>query len=155
MGKHFTAVLQAVQDKAGHLEEGLRELSRDIARLEELYAQEQAGKRTEGADEALVDLAEVSLPAYTVPKELDDVRAAYVLQSYVNLGRSATQQEAADIARRAGYSSGRGANIFFTHGWLTSEKDEHGAVTDRRISPAGQQWLEEKGRAALLAWLEK
>jgi len=153
MSKHFTTVLQAVQHKAGHLEEALRELSRDIARLEELYAQEQSDQRHDGADQSLAQLAEVSLPAYTVPKELDDVRAAYVLQSYVNLGRPATQQEAAEIARRAGYSSGRGANIFFTHGWLTSDRDEHGAVTDRRISPAGQRWLEEKGRAALISWL--
>src|SRR4051794_27397682 len=127
MSKHFTAVLQAVQQKSGQLEEVMRELTRDVARLEEIYQQEQSDKRTEVTDAALVDLAEVRLPAYTVPKELDDVRAAYVLQSYVNLGRPATQQEAADIARRAGYSSGRGANIFFTHGWLISEKDEHGA----------------------------
>ncbi|WP_346619625.1 hypothetical protein [Blastococcus montanus] len=156
MSKHFTAVLQAAQQKTGSLEEALRDLASDLSRLEALYAQEQSDKRSEligAADARLADLAEVSLPAYTVPKELDDVRAAYVLQSYVNLGRPATQQEAAEIARRAGYSSGRGANIFFTHGWLTSEKDEHGAVTNRRISPAGQQWLEEKGRAALLTWL--
>ncbi len=106
-------------------------------------------------DERLAHLADVILPPYTVPKELDDVRAAYVLQSYVNLGRPATQQEAAEIAKRAGYSSGRGANIFFTHGWLVSERDKRGAITDRRTSPAGQQWLEDKGRAALLHWLDQ
>lgn len=155
MSKHFDAVLRGAHQKVGLIEEALRDLARDLDRIGELYEQEQSEMVGAISDVRLSDLADVSLPAYTVPKELDDVRAAYVLQSYINLGRPATQQEAADIARRAGYSSGRGANIFFTHGWLTSEKDERGAVTNRRISPAGQQWLAEKGRAALLAWLEK
>lgn len=153
MSKHVTAVFESVQQRVGSIAEALQELTRDLDRLQELYAQEHSATRPDLSDARLASLADVTLPAYTVPKELDDVRAAYVLQSYVNLGRPATQQEAAEIAKRAGYSSGRGANIFFTHGWLTSDRDEHGAVTDRRISPAGQQWLEEKGRSTLLAWL--
>jgi hypothetical protein len=68
------------------------------------------------ATELLSNLSEVTLPAYTVPKELDDVRTAFVLQSYVNLGHPATQQEAAEIARRAGYSNRAVSTALPRHG---------------------------------------
>ncbi len=93
------------------------------------------------------------LPAYTVPKELDDVRTADVLQSYVDLGHPATQQEAAENARRPGYSSGRGTDILFGHGRLVPEMSEAGTV-GRRVTPVGMQWLNDRGRAALPTWLQ-
>jgi hypothetical protein len=138
----------------------LDEIDSTTARLQHLHAMLRDIKApgpaaAEDGANVLAALGTVRLPPYekATAVEWQDVRTAYVLQSFINAGRRLGQQEAAEIVRRAGYSDGSGANALYRHGWLASDDDGTGRSTNRRVTDHGLAWLERIGRRALLAYL--
>jgi hypothetical protein len=135
------------------------ELEASVERSQELVRRLRALRQPTGGmssdDQVLLaSLDSVSLPAFDLDTARDwqDIRTAYILQSFLNMGRDLTQDEAKAIVMRAGYPSGAGANRLYGAEWLVSDVSD-GRSSNRRVGEKGKQWLARQGRRALLAWL--
>ncbi len=149
MSKAMDALLEAAREHQAGIAQHNKGLAQALERIADLQRHEADNKPHDSKDVRLGSLHEIKLPAHDGAREMLDIRAAYVLQSYVNLGHPASREEASEIAVRAGYESGRGANVYFTHDWLRTSD------AGREITDKGVQWLKQTGRRALLNWLSQ